>query len=226
MMMLRVLVSSRIGSPPCLMALTSRLEMMRSNRRTSVTSVEFSAASCVSIVCPARAPEASMVPRSERTAWSTSTRENSGFARPASRRETSRRSSTRICMRCTRSLTSSAGRESSSSRFAALTSPVSGVRISWARSAVKRCSESMRSVSRATAVSTAVAKAHTSWSDSSMTSAMRVEVSPPAIFRAACAPRVSRREMRPATIEPTPPTTRAEPIMPTSSAWSMRPMSS
>src|SRR5699024_7596168 len=64
--------------------------------------------------------------------------------------------------RGTGSLAGRAGRDSSSSRFAALTSPVSGVRISWARSAVKRCSESMRSVSRATAVSTAVAKAHTS----------------------------------------------------------------
>ena len=65
-------------------------------------------------------------------------------------------------MRATRSLTSSAGRDSSSSRFVAFTRPVSGVRISWARSAVKRCSDSILSVSRSTAKSTACAKSATS----------------------------------------------------------------
>ena len=130
-------------------------------------------------------------------------------AAPPSSRETSRRSSTSSCIRRARSLTSSAARESSSSRPAAVMRPVSGVRSSCAKSAVNRCSVSMRSDSRATAESTASAKSATSSWPLVMTSPIFTEVSPAAICLATSAPRVSRPEIVPIVSAPKPPTSSA-----------------
>jgi len=123
------------GGRPCRWALTTRLTTIRSSRRGSVRAGSTS----VLVRCtlsPARANDSS-------TTSAGGTVMRSARSLPASSREISSRSSTRVRSTPTRSRTRSVASDSGSSP-AAVTSPIKGVRSSWATSAVKRCSVSRR----------------------------------------------------------------------------------
>ncbi len=126
---------------------------MRSNLRTSVvTTASLTIRS--SVGDPAAAT-------TRVTTGPSGTTASSGLSARASSRETSNRSSVRLHSTRTRSWTSSVGRPGGSSS-AAVSRPVSGVRSSWATSAVKRCSPASLALSTADIESTAAASSATS----------------------------------------------------------------